>query len=679
MAVQVSYPGVYIDEFEPGAPIEGVGTSTAAFIGPAEMGELDIPTKITSWDLFREIYGQLPLPGFYLWYAVRGFFENGGQVCYVVRASNGVYGSVMIANKAGNDTLKVRAVKPEQLVLAPPSIEVEVEDAHLLAAADTALFQPASSYTITAVREIRLPNAGDAATFKPGDWVDLGAAGTRVQIVRVSNDLIRFATDLTAPVGSNGDIRLSDAPAGSTRTVRITYTHPQNGTANSAIPEEALVAGTVLTIAQGTNNSATGVIESAQAESIDPTNPDALTYRVNFRQDLNTAFSMDPANAATVQSEQFHFKVRKGGSTIVYDNLSIDPAHPRYFVTYVNQRSKVVRLEPVEPPPPDPLPGSLLVVGTSVLTGGGNDDPATMAAVDYTDALNALETVDDVNLISIPDAVTLRAGGAEDKAGITSVQQAMIAHCELLGDRFAVLDSRAGLPMFGRTGTDGVDTQRVTVASMRGYAALYYPWLRVQPAGPGAPILVPPTGHVCGIIARSDNTRGVFKAPANEFVNGASGVERTMSDIEQGQLNLLGINVIRVFQEGGRPQLWGARTTATNKSWLHVSTRRLFLFLEESIQEGIRWAVFEPNNLGLWKKLKRTIRAFLLQQWRDGALFGATADEAFYVRIDEVLNPFNEQALGRLHIEIGVRPAYPAEFIIVHIGIWPGGAEVEES
>jgi phage tail sheath protein FI len=134
-----------------------------------------------------------------------------------------------------------------------------------------------------------------------------------------------------------------------------------------------------------------------------------------------------------------------------------------------------------------------------------------------------------------------------------------------------------------------------------------------------------------------------------------------------------------VFQDGGRPIVWGARTTATDTNWQYVNIRRLFLYLEESIQEGIRWAVFEPNNLSLWQKLKRTLNDFLMRAWRDGALFGAKAEDAFYVRIDEVLNPFSQQQLGRLTIEIGVRPAYPAEFIVVRIGIWDGGSEVSES
>jgi phage tail sheath protein FI len=190
---------------------------------------------------------------------------------------------------------------------------------------------------------------------------------------------------------------------------------------------------------------------------------------------------------------------------------------------------------------------------------------------------------------------------------------------------------------------------------------------------------IPPSGHVAGQYAQNDFQFGVHKAPANAIVNDALGVERRISLIEQGQLNLQGINIVQVFQDGGRPVLWGARTTATDLNWEYVNIRRLFLFLEESIQDGIRWAVFEPNNLSLWQKLKRTLTDFLTREWRDGALFGAKPEEAFYVRIDDVLNPFSEQQLGRLHIEIGVRPSYPAEFIIVRIGIWDGGSTASES
>ena len=159
------------------------------------------------------------------------------------------------------------------------------------------------------------------------------------------------------------------------------------------------------------------------------------------------------------------------------------------------------------------------------------------------------------------------------------------------------------------------------------------------------------------------------KAPAGTeaTLNGVLGVEKLLSDTEQGDLNMTyGINVVRVFQLevgpscGERARLQPTRTGST------FNIRRLFLFLEESIQEGIRWAVFEPNNLELWQKLKRTISAFLAQQWRDGALFGETEKDAFYVRVDEALNPPDQRALGRLTIEIGVKPSYPATYCCSH-------------
>jgi hypothetical protein len=522
---------------------------------------------------------------------------------------------------------------------------------------------------VTGLRTVKLKDAAQAAQFRPGDWVDLGTTDPRVQVVGVTGADLRLGSDLTAAVNATGTIRLADIPAG-TQTIRIVSKVP--------VPDGTLVPGTMLTITQGTGAAQvtdTQMVDAVQPEPLQTT-PATTTYRVTLRAGLDVPFSLDPdpAKAATVQSEEFNFLVKQGAATTRYDNLSVDAAHPRYFVRVVNGANGPVVVELIEPPPPDLPPGNLPSQTTAAsLAGGADESLAGINETHYLQALDTLVKIDDVNLVAIPDAARITAWAA--------VQQAMIAHCELSQDRFAVLDSVPGRPPFGAGSLRGVDTQRRSVESTRGYAALYYPWLRVLPAGGGEPILVPPSGHVCGIIARVDLNRGVFKAPANENVNGAVDIQANgnMSDVDQGQLNLAGINVIRVFQAGGRPVLWGARTTASDLNWQYVNIRRLFLFLEESIQEGIRPAVFEPNNLALWAKLKRTISAFLRQQWVDGALFGATPEDAFYVRIDEVLNPFSEQALGRLHIEIGVRPTYPAEFIIVRIGISATGeSEVVE-
>jgi phage tail sheath protein FI len=190
----------------------------------------------------------------------------------------------------------------------------------------------------------------------------------------------------------------------------------------------------------------------------------------------------------------------------------------------------------------------------------------------------------------------------------------------------------------------------------------------------------PPSGHIAGIYARSDQ-RGVHVAPANEPVLGAIGVAERLTDREQAPLNKAGVNVLRVFSGTAQPIVWGARTTTDpdrNRAWQYISTRRLFVYLEKSIERSIRSAIFAPNNPELWARLRRSIGDFLLKTYADGAFGGLTPKDSFYVRIDEALNPESERKLGRLYTEIGVRPADPAEFIVMRIGIWDGGSSVDE-
>lgn len=668
MAVQTSYPGVYIDEFAPGAPIQGVGTSTAAFIGPTARGEIAargdpaLRAIVTSWEQFQSDHGDQPLPGFQLWYAVRGFFENGGQTCYVARVSNGDYQDLLLDDREATPSSVVR-VRARQPGIAAPAIQVTIVEQHLLTTADTQVYQPTGALNLAPTGRDYALNAGQGARFRPGDEITIGAVGERATVVRVSGDVLRVDRDLTGPYAGGDAVRLADAAPG-TRTLRLTSIAPNVAT--------VLVPGAVLTFEVGTATAYALVVESVQPEFL---GGGVVTYRVTFRQGLPRPVSMTAA--APVRSEELDITVTQGAATS-YAALGVDAAHPRYYVRVLNELvDGLVRFEPVEPPPPAPLLQSLpAAMAITALAGGAVEDLATLTSNDYIAALDTLRELNDVNLVAAPDASVETAG-----VNVATVQQAVLTHCEQMGDRFAVLDSSPGAPLSGAspTGVPSIETQRLGLTSGRGYAALYYPWLRVAPSGSGPLVLAPPSGHVCGIMARSDATRGVHKAPANEIVRGALGVERTMSDVDQGLLNLQGINVIRVFATGARPMLWGARTTAIDTNWQYVNVRRLFLFLEGSIEEGIRSAVFEPNNLALWQKLRRTITDFLTRVWRDGALFGATAEDAFYVRIDETLNPFSEQALGRLHIEVGVRPSYPAEFIIVRIGIWAGGSEVTES
>jgi phage tail sheath protein FI len=188
---------------------------------------------------------------------------------------------------------------------------------------------------------------------------------------------------------------------------------------------------------------------------------------------------------------------------------------------------------------------------------------------------------------------------------------------------------------------------------------------------------VPPSGHIAGIYARTDATRGVHKAPANESIRGALNVTYRFTGEEQGELNPLGVNCIRFFAREGI-RVWGARTLAAEASeWRYVNVRRLFNMIEESIAQSTRWVVFEPNDMSLWKAIRRDVSAFLMNLWRDGALMGTTPDEAFFVKCDEETNPPEVIDAGRVITVIGLAPVKPAEFVIFRIGQHAAGVDVE--
>ncbi len=187
------------------------------------------------------------------------------------------------------------------------------------------------------------------------------------------------------------------------------------------------------------------------------------------------------------------------------------------------------------------------------------------------------------------------------------------------------------------------------------------------------PVHMPPSGHIAGIWARNDNTRGVHKAPANEVVQGATGLAFNVTKGEQDILNPIAVNCIRAFPGMGI-RVWGARTLASNASWRYINVRRLFNYVEKSIERGTMWVVFEPNTPFLWARVRRDVNAFLTGLWGTGALFGASAAEAFFVKCDEELNPPASRDEGKLIIEIGLAPVKPAEFVIFRISQWAGGA-----
>ncbi|HZN13475.1 MAG TPA: phage tail sheath C-terminal domain-containing protein [Acidimicrobiales bacterium] len=305
------------------------------------------------------------------------------------------------------------------------------------------------------------------------------------------------------------------------------------------------------------------------------------------------------------------------------------------------------------------------------------------------DGINALAQIDEVAIVAAP--------GFSDLASHTD----LIGHCETLQDRVAILDppeevpdphvltiveSESGATRRRRGDGDAAAADAPAPASAglrppqsdRGFAAFYFPWIRVRDAlNPKLTVAVPPSGHMAGIWARNDASRGVHKAPANEAIRGALGVTYVLTDAEQAELNPRGVNCIRFFtQEGIR--VWGARTIADGAGeWRYLNVRRLFNMIEESIKLSTRWIVFEPNDRTLWKSIRRDVTAFLTLIWRNGALMGRVPEEAFFVKCDEETNPPNVVNAGRVVTVIGIAPVKPAEFIIFQISQYAGGAEPE--
>jgi phage tail sheath protein FI len=274
----------------------------------------------------------------------------------------------------------------------------------------------------------------------------------------------------------------------------------------------------------------------------------------------------------------------------------------------------------------------------------------------HADALRALARIDGISIVAAP--------GIVDDA----VRGAVVTHCENNPGRFAILDGPAGVASekLGSLTKIASDDGGLMPAKSN-FAAWYFPWIRVFDPAAKKPVDVPPSGHVAGVYARVDTERGVHKAPANEVIRGALGVTQPLSKAEQDLLNPKGVNCIRVLNDN--VLVWGARTVGgdDNADLKYINVRRTLLFLRKSIEAGTQWVVFEPNDPALWQKITRNVDAFLTNVWRGGALFGATPQQAFYVRCDATNNPPELRDIGQVVTEIGVALVRPAEFVIFRI------------
>ncbi|SDD75192.1 phage tail sheath family protein [Actinokineospora iranica] len=374
------------------------------------------------------------------------------------------------------------------------------------------------------------------------------------------------------------------------------------------------------------------------------------------------AVEIADADGENPPEDRFKLLVRQDGKVVETFDVSTKKNLKNYVVTQVAERSRLIEVTEQS--------GTALARPdrqSVTLPAGRSGAPAKLDAQEYVGDIEArtgfggLEAVDEITMLAVPDLMSAYQRGMIGLEGVKAVQLAMISHCEQMADRVAVLDAPPGLSAqkvrAWRMDEAGYDSR---------YAALYYPWIKVFDPATGRNTLVPPSGHVAGVWARSDAERGVHKAPANEVIRGAIDLETGLSKGEQDLLNPVGVNCVRAFPGRGI-RIWGARTLSSDPAWRYLNVRRLFNYLEESILLGTQWVVFEPNDDRLWASIRRNITAFLTEQWRQGALFGRTAEEAFYVKCDRDTNPQESIDLGQVMCEIGVAPVKPAEFVVFRL------------
>jgi phage tail sheath protein FI len=327
---------------------------------------------------------------------------------------------------------------------------------------------------------------------------------------------------------------------------------------------------------------------------------------------------------------------QNGGSKAYINNL-LKPLNPK--------------LKPNPPPPKKALPAEKAAEKPAAPAKMGNPDNITKLILGKDEGpgkrtgLFLFDEITDISIVCAP--------GVTDPAA----QDAILSHCENNRFRVAVLDAPEELEK-------GIDTMPMPRDSSHG--AYYFPWVQMYDTELETEVFAPPSGGIAGVYGRVDSTRGVFKAPANEIFRSAVGLRYNLTDKEQELLNPKGINCIRQFMGRGI-RVWGARTISSDPEWKYVNVRRLFCMVEKAIQDGTNWVVFEPNTRALWKQITRNLTAFCLRLWKEGALFGDSPEEAFFVRCDDELNPPESIDAGYVVCEVGIAPAKPAEFVVFRV------------
>lgn len=694
-------PGVYVEELPGQRTIEGVPTSTAAFVGVTERGPVEgPPVLVTSFGDFQRQFGgyvelrpaggqdgehgHLPL-------AVKQFFDNGGKRAFIARVFAPRPQPAAVALPIDFRTLELRTGVVARLLstASPPMDHVFLSTTRGFVAGTSVVHRDgqASSPTVAINNVFPQTNRANLASALTETYRSDAAFATLTPTAGVSAKLVAREPGVwaervrvqvrpyTAPA-----VNAAAAIAAGATSISVTSAAGfyRGGTVQiwSVAPAASANPGEMLDVRYATINSISGntlVLEAPSAALPAYATP-AQTFVATAEISVLVMWG---STVETFTGSWRHFDTTAAPPTgwTVPEMTAFNAGRSVWL--RLHQRSLLVRLDSTDAVPPaivfptqyvagapldshpttvDGAPAWLGPENGSGLARGAPDAlPDFLAYVGNPGAgpgarsgLAALSDEETIAVVAIP--------GISDPR----VQSALLSHCENEKYRFAVLDTPpAATIAAARAHRNQYDSS---------YGAIYYPWIQIPHPLTGDLTFVPPSGSVIGIYGRSDGERGVHKAPANEVVRNGIDLEARVSRGDQEVLNPEGINAIRDFRENQRGiRIWGARTLSSDPQWRYVSTRRLFLFIEHSIDKGTQWVVFEPNNRDLWGRVRRTIETFLETQWRTGALFGAKADQAFYVKCDESTMTPTDRANGKLVVEIGIAPTYPAEFVIFRI------------
>jgi hypothetical protein len=774
-------PGVY---FEPtdrnDRGIAPLRTDVAAFVGIAQMGPLDTPTPVTTWEQFQSVFGAY-LPNAYMAYCAKAFFDQGGAMLYGVRvaapeaktATN--TGVTQPADGFSSVLLSVAGFAAGALATATQTVSAAASGAQPANRASSRLasvagfpqgavvriVQTAPAAVINVRKAVAVDTASNALYWdapidtalvltQPIEFTTFQHADLLVQSVNAGPntagwsgslagqfDLTQSIAIATGAAAAHGE--LFDAQANP--TLRIAAANPgvwgdalsvfvartsQAAATTSAQPQPATGLGSYLTSIAGfpAGTLVKAWQDGAAAQYRIVASTDAAANLLVWDAPLTAP--LDFTKTISFESCEFSLTVLlNGAEQEIFSGLSLDSRSARYIESAVNASTSrfIIASDLNSPSPwPDRLPDpTARQLNQGVLSlWGGRDGIAALQPIQFTGdpadpvrrGLRALEDFEQVSIVCAPDILIepspaaiyapapvsvnpclphttvpvapqytpppVEAAPQFSLDQIAQVQQAMIAHCQSMQYRVALLDP----PDFGypRQQIDLAEVQTWRNRFDSSYAALYFPWVLVSdPLQLNHQVVrrIPPSGHAAGVCAQTDLTTGVFKAPANVELAWAQDVTVAISDVMQGFLNPLGINCIRSFSGRGL-RIYGARTLSSDTNWIFLNVRRLMCMIEHAMEVALQWAVFEPNNPFLWHKVRLTATTFLAALWRQGALNGATPDQAFFVNCDQITNPQSTTSTGQMLATIGVAPTIPAEFVVFRIGRTEDTLEVTE-